>query len=130
VLPTYLLLSSLVPRPPCHVQVIKLAGILGEEKVEVHARGELQLGLLIEGMRRDSFEMEISAPQVLMKQEAGRLLEPLEEVWLDIPQFAVGGSQSQLFAPSLIFVASAWSNMVLLAQLTAAIACHVCCESG
>lgn len=56
----------------------------------MHTRGELQLSLLIEGMRRERFEMEISAPQVLLKREGGHFLEPLEEVWLDVPEFSVG----------------------------------------
>lgn len=74
----------------CQVQVSKLAGEGGEDRVQVAARGELQLGLLIEGMRRDGFELEISAPEVLLRQERGRTLEPLEEAHLECPLSCVG----------------------------------------
>ena len=59
-----------------------------EEKdaVEVAGRGELQLGVLIETMRREGYELSISRPRVLMKQdsETGRRLEPVEEVVIDV----------------------------------------------
>ncbi len=51
----------------------------------VSGRGELQLGVLIETMRREGFELSISRPQVLFqKDEAGNTLEPLEEVVVDV----------------------------------------------
>jgi GTP-binding protein len=59
-----------------------------EEKdaVEVAGRGELQLGVLIETMRREGYELSISRPRVLMKEEPGtsRRLEPVEEVVIDV----------------------------------------------
>ncbi len=61
-----------------------------EEKdaVEVAGRGELQLGVLIETMRREGFELSISRPRVLMKQDeaTGRRLEPIEEVVIDVDE--------------------------------------------
>ena len=71
-------------------QVTKLAANGGEDRIQVAARGELQLGLLIEGMRRSGFELEISAPEVLLRQEGGKVLEPLEEAALECPLSAVG----------------------------------------
>lgn len=54
---------------------------------EVGGRGELQLGILIETMRREGFEMSISRPRVLLrKDEAGALLEPIEEVVVDVDE--------------------------------------------
>jgi GTP-binding protein len=56
----------------------------GEGAFEVAGRGELQLGVLIESMRREGFELSISRPRVLFKTEAGEKLEPIEEVTVDV----------------------------------------------
>lgn len=58
---------------------------------EVSGRGELQLGVLIETMRREGFELSISRPTVLYKEdENGQKLEPMEEVQIDIDSEYVG----------------------------------------
>lgn len=55
------------------------------ENFEVGGRGELQLGVLIENMRREGFELSVSRPQVLFKKdENGATLEPIEEVFIDV----------------------------------------------
>jgi GTP-binding protein len=57
----------------------------GGEAYEVAGRGELQLGILIETMRREGFELSVSRPKVVMKRaEDGSLLEPVEEVVIDV----------------------------------------------
>lgn len=57
------------------------------DSFEVAGRGELQLGVLIETMRREGFELSISRPRVLMKRdEDGKLLEPIEEVVVDVDE--------------------------------------------
>lgn len=57
------------------------------ESFEVGGRGELQLGVLIETMRREGFELSVSRPKVLFKRdEAGKLLEPIEEVVIDVDE--------------------------------------------
>lgn len=57
------------------------------DSFEVAGRGELQLGVLIETMRREGFELSISRPKVLMKRdENGQLLEPIEEVTIDVDE--------------------------------------------
>lgn len=57
------------------------------DSFEVAGRGELQLGVLIETMRREGFELSISRPRVLMKKdENGNLLEPIEEVVIDVDE--------------------------------------------
>ena len=57
----------------------------GEGAYEVAGRGELQLGVLIETMRREGFEVSISRPRVLYKTDAaGQRLEPIEEVTIDV----------------------------------------------
>ena len=54
------------------------------EKTTVYGRGELQLGILIEQMRREGFEMVISPPKILTKEEGGVKTEPFEEVTVDV----------------------------------------------
>jgi GTP-binding protein len=56
----------------------------GEGAFEVAGRGELQLGVLVENMRREGFELSISRPRVLFKTENGQRLEPIEEVTVDV----------------------------------------------
>lgn len=57
------------------------------DSFEVAGRGELQLGVLIETMRREGFELSISRPRVLMKKDdKGQLLEPIEEVVVDVDE--------------------------------------------
>ncbi|MBI2241691.1 MAG: translational GTPase TypA [Magnetospirillum gryphiswaldense] len=51
---------------------------------EVAGRGELQLGVLIETMRREGFELSVSRPRVLFKTENGKRMEPIEEVFVDV----------------------------------------------
>ena len=51
---------------------------------EVAGRGELQLGILIETMRREGYELSVSRPRVLFKEENGQKLEPIEEVVVDV----------------------------------------------
>ncbi len=54
------------------------------DSFDVAGRGELQLAVLIENMRREGFELTIGRPRVLFKQEAGQTLEPIEEVIIDV----------------------------------------------
>jgi len=56
----------------------------GEGAFEVGGRGELQLGVLVETMRREGFELMISKPQVILKTENGVKMEPIEEVVIDV----------------------------------------------
>lgn len=57
------------------------------ESYEVGGRGELQLGVLIETMRREGFELSVSRPKVLFKKdEKGNTLEPIEEVVIDVDE--------------------------------------------
>ncbi len=56
------------------------------EIFKVSGRGELQLAILIETMRREGYEFAVSRPEVLMKEEDGVLLEPVEEAMVDVHQ--------------------------------------------
>lgn len=62
-----------------------------KDAFEIGGRGELQLGVLIETMRREGFELSVSRPKVLYRTENGARLEPLEEVIIDVDEeFASG----------------------------------------
>lgn len=52
----------------------------------VSGRGELHLAILIEKMRRDGFELQVSRPEVIMKTENGVVCEPAEDVWIEAPE--------------------------------------------
>jgi GTP-binding protein len=54
------------------------------DSFEVAGRGELQLAVLIENMRREGFELTIGRPRVVMREEGGQRLEPIEEVIIDV----------------------------------------------
>lgn len=61
------------------------------DSFEVGGRGELQLGVLIETMRREGFELSVSRPRVLFKKdESGNILEPIEEVVVDVDEEFTG----------------------------------------
>lgn len=63
---------------------IRITDTPGGEAFEVAGRGELQMGVLIENMRREGFELSISRPQVLMRDDDGQRMEPIEEATIDV----------------------------------------------
>ena len=62
----------------------------------VSGRGELHLGILIENMRREGFELEVSKPQVIIKEIDGVKYEPYEELQIEVPEESVGNVIEQL----------------------------------
>jgi len=63
---------------------IRVTETPSKDAFEVAGRGELQLGVLIETMRREGFEVSISRPRVLTRHENGQILEPIEEAVIDV----------------------------------------------
>ncbi|MGE5589183.1 MAG: translational GTPase TypA [Bacillota bacterium] len=57
---------------------------------QVSGRGELHLAILIETMRREGYELAVSKPQVILKEEDGEVLEPLELLTIDVPEEFMG----------------------------------------
>jgi GTP-binding protein len=57
---------------------------------EVAGRGELQMAVLIETMRREGYEFMVSKPMVITKEENGRVTEPVERIFIDVPEEFVG----------------------------------------
>ncbi len=77
---------------------IRLADTSSPEVIEVAGRGELQLAVLIETMRREGYELQVSRPEVITKEIDGKKHEPYEEVTVDVPDEYVG-AVTQAFAP-------------------------------
>ncbi len=68
------------------------------ETFEVRGRGELQLAVLIEQMRREGFELQVSRPEVLLRTKDGKVQEPYERVTIDIPPDFIGPVSQSLAA--------------------------------
>lgn len=65
---------------------VSLKVVQGEgESFVVSGRGELHLGILIENMRREGFELEISKPKVILKEENDQVFEPFEDLKIEVP---------------------------------------------
>jgi len=60
------------------------------ETYRVMGRGELQMAILIEMMRRENYEFEVSKPEIITKTESGILLEPVEKLIIDCPEEYIG----------------------------------------
>ena len=62
----------------------------GNESWTVSGRGELHLSILIENMRREGFELQVSKPEVILKEIDGIKCEPYEDVQIEVPEESVG----------------------------------------
>lgn len=60
------------------------------DSFKVYGRGELHISILLETMRREGFELQVSQPQVIIKEENGKKLEPYEEMIIDVPNDCAG----------------------------------------
>ena len=69
---------------------IKIKKLGKTNAFEVCGRGELQMAVLIETMRREGYELMVSRPQVITKEQDGKTVEPVERLFLDIPEEFVG----------------------------------------
>jgi GTP-binding protein len=77
---------------------IRIRATASPEVIEVAGRGELQLAVLIESMRREGFELQVSRPEVIIREIEGKLHEPLERAVVDVPDEYVG-TVTQTAAP-------------------------------
>ena len=78
---------------------IKVADTPGGDAFEVSGRGELQMGVLIENMRREGFELSISRPRVIFRDVDGVKCEPMEEVTIDVDDEYTGPVIEKLTGP-------------------------------
>ena len=58
---------------------------MGPSFFKIYGRGELHIAILLENMRREGFEMQVSQPEVIIKEENGIQMEPYEELLIDVP---------------------------------------------
>ena len=70
------------------------------EAYSVSARGELQLAVLVETMRREGFELSLSRPKVITRDVDGQLCEPVELAVIDIPEKFIG-IVTEMLAPGV-----------------------------
>jgi GTP-binding protein len=70
---------------------LRIEQLEGEGHFKVSGRGELHLSVLIETMRREGYELSVSRPQVIFKEEKGKILEPYELLIVDVPNDYQGG---------------------------------------
>ena len=70
-------------------------GTRGEE-FEVSGRGELQLAILIETLRREGYEFSVSRPEIILREQGGETCEPVEDVWIEVPEASAGSVMEKL----------------------------------
>jgi len=75
---------------------LEVADTESPEEFRVSGRGLLHLSLLIENMRREGYEVAVSRPSVILREENGRQLEPVEELLLDLPEEHMGAVMENL----------------------------------
>jgi len=75
---------------------VRVAPTASPDVFEVQGRGELQLAILIEQMRREGFELQVSKPEVITRELDGRLHEPFEVVTIDVPEEHFGAVTAAL----------------------------------
>ena len=75
---------------------LKVTRVQNSESWVVSGRGELHLGILIENMRREGYELEVSRPQVIIKEINGEKCEPYEDLSVEVPNDFVGDIMTSL----------------------------------
>ncbi len=77
---------------------IQIRSLERKNAFEVCGRGELQMAILIETMRREGYEFMVSKPRVIMKEQNGETMEPTEHLIIDIPEECIGVMSERLSA--------------------------------
>ncbi len=79
-----------------HNVALRVEEMADPDKFRVSGRGELHLGILIENMRREGYELAVSRPEVILKEEDGVLMEPFETMTVDVEEQHQGSIIEQL----------------------------------
>jgi GTP-binding protein len=79
-----------------HNVALRVEETADPDKFRVSGRGELHLGILIENMRREGYELAVSRPEVILKEEDGKLMEPYETLTVDVEEQHQGSMMEQL----------------------------------
>lgn len=69
---------------------LRVEDTASSDEFAVSGRGELHLAILIEKMRREGYELQVSRPEVIFKTEGDKVLEPAEDVWVEVPEKYAG----------------------------------------
>ncbi|MBO8043577.1 translational GTPase TypA, partial [Pseudomonas aeruginosa] len=83
-------------REKVHNVALKVEQLEDADKFLVSGRGELHLSVLIENMRREGYELAVSRPEVIIKEIDGQLMEPIEQLVVDIEEIHQGGVMEKL----------------------------------
>jgi len=83
-------LSDRLQKETLHNVALKVKLLERKDMFEVCGRGELQMAVLIETLRREGYEFMVSKPRVITKEEKGAILEPVERLLIDIPEEYIG----------------------------------------
>jgi GTP-binding protein len=83
-------------RETVHNVALKVEQLDDADKFLVSGRGELHLSVLIETMRREGFELAVSRPEVIIKEIDGQLMEPIEQLVVDVEETHQGGVMEKL----------------------------------
>jgi GTP-binding protein len=83
-------------REAVHNVALKVEQLEDADKFLVSGRGELHLSVLIENMRREGFELAVSRPEVIIKEIDGQLMEPIEQLVVDVEEQHQGGVMEKL----------------------------------
>ncbi|NYZ63598.1 translational GTPase TypA [Luteimonas deserti] len=83
-------------RETLHNVALKVEETADADKFLVSGRGELHLSVLIENMRREGFELAVSRPEVIIKEIDGQLMEPVEQLVVDVEEIHQGGVMEKL----------------------------------
>ncbi len=89
-------IKSRLERELIHNVALRVEDTQDPDKFLVSGRGELHLSVLIENMRREGYELAVSRPEVIMKEEDGVLKEPIENLRVDIEEIHQGPVMEQL----------------------------------
>ncbi len=89
-------LKERLERETVHNVALKVEQLEDADKFLVSGRGELHLSVLIETMRREGYELAVSRPEVIIKEIDGQLMEPIEQLVIDIEEQHQGGVMEKL----------------------------------
>ena len=89
-------LKERLERETVHNVALKVEQLEDADKFLVSGRGELHLSVLIENMRREGYELAVSRPEVIIKEIDGQLMEPIEQLVVDIEEQHQGGVMEKL----------------------------------
>ena len=89
-------LAERLERELIHNVALRVEPTDDPKRYTVSGRGELHLSILIENMRREGYELSVGRPQVIMKEENGQMLEPYEQLTIDVPTDYQGAVMERL----------------------------------